>query len=323
VPEPLRWGVIGATSKIAQQAVLPALQTSASSEVAAVASLSGADYDTFGAASIFDSYEGLLADESVECVYIPLPNNLHKQWTITAVEAGKHVLCEKPLAVTGTDADEMFEAARAAGVLLVEAYVTPYHPRTVAVKELLLSGSLGEVRAASSTFSFPLEPDNHRWRPEMGGGALLDLGVYCISPLLLAGGRPPQACSAAGHMTQSGVDATFSGFLDFGDGVAAGFTCSFDAPFNQRLEITCGEATVAVPHAFSTAAEETEITLLHRGGDVETVDVGPIDRPSYQFMLERITSAVREGARLEHGREEVIELAGIIDALRREAGARS
>ena len=224
--------MIGATSWVAQRAVLPAIVASPESRLVAAASQRMDDAGaSFGAERSYRTYAELLDDPAVEAVYVPLPNSLHRLWVERAAAAGKHVLCEKPLAPTAAAAEAMAAACDAAGVALLEAYVTPYHPRAQAIEALVASGRLGALRFARAVFTGVLSRrDDHRWRPEMGGGALLDLGVYCMAPLLAAAGRAPERIEAAASLTSSGVDASFSGWLDFGEGFTATVECSFDAP---------------------------------------------------------------------------------------------
>ncbi len=199
-PAALGWGVIGATSQVAQKAVLPAICASPTARLVAVASERAVDLDTvcLGAARAYRSYAALLEDPDVEAVYVPLPNSLHREWVERAAAAGKHVLCEKPLAPTAADARAMARACEVAGVTLAEAYMTPFHPRARAVECLVASGRLGELRFARAVFTGILDRrDDHRWRPEMGGGALLDVGIYCLAPLVAAAGRPPARVEAA------------------------------------------------------------------------------------------------------------------------------
>ena len=194
---PLGWGVIGATSYVAQKAVLPAIVASPRARLVAVASQRAADGGgaPFGAPRAYQSYTALLEDPEVEAIYVPLPNSLHREWVERAAAAGKHVLCEKPLAPTAADARAMAAACAAAGVTLLEAYMTPYHPRAQAIEALVASGRLGALRFGRAVFTGVLDrPDDHRWRPEMGGGALLDVGIYCLAPLLVAmAGRAARA----------------------------------------------------------------------------------------------------------------------------------
>ncbi len=168
---PIGWGVIGATSQVAQKAVLPAIVASPWARLVAVASTHAADVGGagFGAVRAYRAYAALLDDPEVEAVYVPLPNSLHREWVERAAAAGKHVLCEKPLAPTPADAEAMAAACAAAGVTLLEAYMTPFHPRAMAIETLVASGRLGGLRFARAAFTGVLDrPDDHRWRPEMG-----------------------------------------------------------------------------------------------------------------------------------------------------------
>src|SRR3954463_14351610 len=176
------------TARIARLAVLPALEASPKCTVVATASQSAGE-----------SYDAVLGDPDVEVVYIPLPNSLQAEWTMRAAAAGKHGLCEKPLARSADEARTMALACEQAGVLLMEAYMTPFHPRSAMVADVLQRGRLGPLRFGRTAFTGVLKrPDDHRWRPEMGGGALLDVGIYCIAPLLMAaGGRAPASVRAS------------------------------------------------------------------------------------------------------------------------------
>ena len=154
-------------------------------------------------ARTYQSYASLVEDPEVEAVYVPLPNSLHREWVERAAAAGKHVLCEKPLAPTAADARAMADACAAAGVALLEAYMTPFHPRARAVEALVASGRLGALRFGRAVFTGVLDrPDDHRWRPEMGGGALLDVGIYCVAPLLAGDERPAARASGGGGTRQ-------------------------------------------------------------------------------------------------------------------------
>ena len=220
-PAPVRWGVIGATSWVARDAVLPALAASPTAELTAVASrdraAAAAMAARFGAGRVHRTYGELLDDDAVEAVYIPLPNALHAEWTMRAAAAGRHVLCEKPLATGLAEAQRMVDACEGAGVVLAEAYMASYHPRTEAWLEACRGGELGELISVDTVFSFPLsDPTNHRWQPEMGGGALLDVGVYTLAPLL-ALGADPVLSDAAARWAPSGVDASTFGRFRLGE----------------------------------------------------------------------------------------------------------
>ncbi|MGI8776068.1 MAG: Gfo/Idh/MocA family protein [Acidimicrobiales bacterium] len=315
---PVGVGVIGASSWVAGQAVLPALVASPNVRVVAVGSRdsrAAADVAArFGAPHHFTGYEAVITHPDVEAVYVPLPNGLHLEWAQRAAAAGKHVLCEKPLAPTAAEGRAMVAACEAAGVVLMEAYMTPFHPRTEAVADLLARGGLGRPRFARAAFTFPLTDDaNYRWFPEQGGGALLDVGVYCVAPLVDIGGEP--ATIAAGAVTAaSGVDATFSGWLGFADGFSGAFICSFEAPEYQHLEVVGTLATLAVDVPFAGAASDTRARLHHRDGRVEVVEAP--DGDPYLAMVEHFAAVVRGRATLRRPPQEAVRLLGVIDRLR-------
>ena len=318
---PLGWGVIGATSQVAQKAVLPAIVASSFARLVAVASASAADGGAggFGAERAYRDYTALLDDPGVDAVYIPLPNSLHRPWVERAAAAGKHVLCEKPLAPTAADARVMAAACASAGVTLLEAYMTPFHPRARALDALVASGRLGSLRFARGAFTGILDrADDHRWRPEMGGGCLLDVGIYCVAPLLAAAGRPPARVEAAASLTRSGVDASFAGWLDWGNGFTATIECSFDAPERQLLEIVGTEAAVSVDRAHTPGPDDVTITLRHRDGRVEEMIAGGND--PYRAMIDHFHAVVRGGVEPRRSSEDSVALLAVLDRLRAAAG---
>ncbi len=317
----LGWGVLGATSQVAQKAVLPAIVASPGARLVAVASRHAADGGggRFGAEHAYRAYAALLDDPRVEAVYVPLPNSLHREWVERAAAAGKHVLCEKPLAPTAADATAMATACAAAGVTLLEAYMTPFHPRAQAIDALVASGRLGALRFARGAFTGVLDrPADHRWRPEMGGGSLLDVGIYCVAPLLAAAGRPPARVEAAASLTKSGVDASFSGWLDWGDGFTATIECSFDAPERQLLEMIGTEAAVSVDRAHTPGPEDVAITLHSRDGRVEQIVVAGTD--PYRAMIDHFQAVVRGVAKPSRSCSDSVTLLTVLDRLREAAG---
>ena len=322
---PVGWGVIPTTSAVAQEAVLPAIAASPKAQLVAVASRS-APPDTFGARRVYHRYDSLLEDPDVEIVYLALPNHLHAEWTTRAAAAGKHVLCEKPLGRSGPEAEAMAAACRRAGVVLAEAYMTPFHPRSALMADIVRSGRLGPLEFAHAAFTTVLgRPGNHRWRPDAGGGALLDLGVYVVAPLLAAaGGRSPAAVAGAARMTESGVDVSCSAWLDFGHGFSATVECSFDAPERQLLEIVGRDAALRLTHnAFTPAADDRAVTLIGRDGAATPVtwDGGGEPAPTtYRAMVEHLCAAVRDGATLGRPPEEAVAVLAVLDRIRDAAG---
>jgi len=317
----LGWGVIGATSHVAQKAVLPAILASSTARLVAVASERAADSPAVrrGAARIYRTYAALLDDPEVEAVYVPLPNSLHREWVERAAAAGKHVLCEKPLAPTVADAEAMTEACAAAGVTLLEAYMTPFHPRAEAIEALVTSGRLGALLFGRAVFTGTLDrPDDHRWRPEMGGGALLDVGIYCIAPLLAAAGSPPARVEAAALLAKSGVDVAFSGWLHWGDGFTAAIECSFDAPERQSLEIVGTDAAVHVDRAHTPGPADGSISLRHRDGRTEEIVAGGAD--PYRAMIEHFHAVVRGDVAPRRSAADSVALLAVLERLREAAG---
>jgi len=330
--EPLRWGVLGATSAIARRAVLPAIAASPQSRLVAIATRTAAD----GASAtvtdlltprdlrdvrIYSRYDEVIEDPNVEAVYVPLPNGLHAEWTKRAAGAGKHVLCEKPLSPDPAEARAMVGACDEAGVVLAEAYMTPFHPRSRRLVEVAASGALGALRFARGAFTFPLErPHDHRWDPVMGAGALADLGVYCLAPLLGAAGHPPVSYAAAARLTSRGVDASLSGWLDFGDGFVGLVECSFETPERQVLEFVGTKGAVRVEHAFTSDERDTGFDVQERDGGFTHVETGSAD--PYRVMVDDFAAVVRGTARQERSGADAVELIEVADDLRRAAGTR-
>jgi predicted dehydrogenase len=305
---------------VARQAVLPAIAASPGARLVAAASERAPDGAArLGAQRSYRAYGALLDDPDVEAVYVPLPNSRHREWVERAAAAGKHVLCEKPLAPTAADAEAMAAACAAAGVTLLEAYMTAFHPRAAAVAALVASGRLGALRFARAAFTGVLRrTDDHRWRPEMGGGALLDVGIYCVAPLLAAARRRPDRVEAAARLAMSGVDASFSGWLDFGEGLTATIECSFEVPERQTLELVGTEAAVLVERAHTPGPEDVGFTLRHRDGRTETIAAGGTD--PYRAMIEHFQAVVRGERRPLRPVADSIAVLDVLDRLRAAAG---
>jgi predicted dehydrogenase len=223
----VNWGVLGATSRIHRQRLRPAFGL-AGQRIVAEASRSGDDTAP---------YAEVLADPAVEAVYVPLPNSLHVEWVTRALEAGKHVLCEKPLTLSGRDTEALYATAVGAERHLSEAYVWPHHPRAQALMALVSDGGLGMVQAHHAVFTFFLERlDDHRL-DDRGGGALVDVGIYCIAPALLLTGREPGSVGATAVRNAKGHDVSMAGWIDLGEGAAASFAVSYDAPARRAQEV--------------------------------------------------------------------------------------
>jgi xylose dehydrogenase (NAD/NADP) len=260
------------------------------------------------------SYEELLADPDVDAVYVALPNALHVEWSIRALEAGKHVLSEKPLSRDPSEVARAFDAAEAAGLLLMEGFMYRHHPQTRKLKELVGNGSIGELRLVRTQFSFTLDrPGDVRWDPELGGGALLDLGCYCVSGSRLLAGEP-EVVHAEQTLARSGVDARFVATMRFADGVLGHFDCALDLPYRTELEAVGSEASLFMPRPF--VADDVDLEL-RRGDDVEQ-----LTRPSAnrnRLELENLSRAIRGEEKPLLDREESLAQARVLQALYRSA----
>jgi predicted dehydrogenase len=278
---PVRFGVLGAAN--IARSFARGLAGSAVAEVSAVASR-GADKAAAFAGELgiprhHGSYEALLDDPAIDAIYIPLPNDLHAEWAVRACAAGKHVLCEKPLAVTVEDARAMFEAARKHGVHLVEAYPYMSQPQTLRVRELLSQGEIGRVQLATCAFGFGLvtpegapfgDPANIRLDPARGGGGLLDAGTYSMSMLRLIAGERPKRVMASARFTQSGVDQTVAAMVEFPSGLIGQVSSSMSAAFHRNAFIV-GESGVIETNYSNHAPPEGKLTLRIKRGVPGTV----------------------------------------------------
>jgi len=270
-----------------------------------------------GIATAHGSYEALLADPDVDAVYISLPNGMHHEWTMRALAAGKHVLCEKPYTRHPGEAEEAFDAADAAGLVLAEAFMYRHHPQTATVARLVADGAIGRLCAVKATFTFPLHDlSDVRALPELDGGALMDVGCYCISGLRLVAGEPERARGEQ-VVGPSGVDVVFTGALAFADGVVGHFDCGFIVPRRAMLEVVGEEATILVPDPFTPRIPGIEV--LRPGDEPEKIAIEPTN--SYRLELENVSAAIRGEAPLLLGREDAISQARTIDELYRSADA--
>ena len=291
--------------------VLAGARASGEVEVVAVASRDAERAEAYaqehGIPRAHGGYEALLADEDVDAVYVSLPNSMHVDWSVRALEAGKHVLCEKPLARRPEEVERAFDAAERAGRVLAEAFMYRHHPQTQRVAELVRDGAVGRLRAIRAAFSFPLaDPENVRMRPELDGGALMDVGCYCISGSRLLAGEPERVYGEQ-RLAPTGVDSTFAGVMRFPGDVVAVFHCSMDLPSRQELEVLGTEGTLLVQAPWR----------VDFGGDVllngERVDVPEAD--SYRLELEDFAAAARGEREPLLGRDDALGQALTLDRL--------
>ena len=290
----LGWGLLG-TARI-NRALIPPLRASARNRLVAVASRTAEAASAYAREWAIErahgSYEALLADPEVDVVYIPLPNGLHAEWAIRAARAGKHVLCEKPLAISVEEVDRITAAAREAGVTVAEAFMYRHHPQTARVRELVAGGALGRVRFVRGSFSFFLSrPNDVRLDPALGGGSLWDVGCYPLSFARTVLGQEPLEVMGGQHEGPTGVDLTFAGQLRFADDVLVQLDCSFEAPFRTVMEVVGETASLVVTQPFKPGPGAQ--LRLHRGDESEAIDVPGADL--YQGEVEDLADAVLLG----------------------------
>ncbi|NED94726.1 Gfo/Idh/MocA family oxidoreductase [Phytoactinopolyspora alkaliphila] len=301
--EPVRWGVLGCAS-IAVNKVIPGMRQAANCEIAGIASrnLERADEVAaqLGIARTYGSYQALLDDPEIEAVYIPLPNNLHAEWTLKAAAAGKHVLCEKPLAMTAHEAQTMVAGCREAGVLLMEAFMYRHHPLWVRARELVAEGRIGELTAVEAIFSYHnTDPANIRNIPELGGGALMDIGCYPVNVARMMFDAEPTAVQAMVRRDPVfGTDVLTSALLDF-NGRHATFICSTQLERDQRVHLLGTEGRLLVEIPFNIPPRMPTRIIHTAGGnppeapETEVIEIPAADQ--YGIQGELFASAIRNG----------------------------
>jgi predicted dehydrogenase len=312
----VKWGIIS-TADI-NRVVIPPAKESPKVDLVAVASRDQARADAYaqewGIPKAYGSYEALLADPDIEAVYISLPNNMHCEWSVKALEAGKHVLCEKPLSRHPAEVVEAFDTAERTGRLLSEAFMYRHNPQTKRLKELVDEGAIGELRLIRSAFSYGLyDEDNIRLRTDVEGGALMDVGCYCISGSRLLGGEPETASGEA-WFGPSGTDWVFGGTLRFPHDVIALFDCGTAMPERDELEAVGSEGSLFLDDPWHCKAPGIE---LRRDDGVQRIEIERVD--SYRLELENLSDAIRGEGELLLGREDALGQARTLAALHRSA----
>ena len=323
---PLRWGVLG-VANIAVRQVIPAMQRTRAARVEAIASRDLAKAESaaraLGIRHAHGSYEALLADPDVDAVYIPLPNHLHVPWTVRAAEAGKHVLCEKPMGMNAAEVRSLLAVRERTGVVIGEAFMTRTHPQWARVRELIAAGRIGELRLVTGHFSYyRRDPQDVRSKVEWGGGVLLDIGCYPVTMARWLFGAEPLAVAAVLERDPDfRVDRLVSGLLRFPTGQAA-FTVGGQAALHQQMQIygTTGRIGLDVP--FNPPPDHRCRILVDDGrdlvgGGVEAIGFDAVDQ--YTLQAERFADAVRGRGAVPVGVEDAIGNMAALDALFRAA----
>ena len=312
----VKWGFLS-TANINDK-LLPGAEASPDVELAAVASRDLGRAKAYarerGIEHAYGSYEDLLADPKIEAVYISLPNSMHVEWSIQALEAGKHVLCEKPLSRHPEDVERAFDAAEKAGRILMEAFMYRHNPQTKRLKELVDGGAIGRLRLVRAAFSFPLDDAaNVRLNDELEGGGLMDVGCYCISGSRLLAGEP-ELVYGEQVAAPSGVDELFTGTLRFAADVLAEIDCGLVLPERDELEAIGEEGSIFLDDPWHCRKPVIE---LRREEGTERIELEPED--SYRLQLENMSAAIRGRVEPLLGREDALGQARAIKALYRSA----
>ena len=313
-----RWGILS-TARIAER-IVEGARLSQDAQIVAVGSRdltrAQAYASEHGIPRVHGSYEDLLADPEVDAVYIPLPNSMHVPWAVRALEAGKHVLCEKPLSRTPARVDEAFDAAERAGRVLMEAFMWRFHPQTDELVRVVRSGAIGDVRVVRTAFGFGGigGTENVRLQTALGGGALMDVGCYCVSALRLLCGEPTRVSGEQVLGGDGGIDIRFAGTLRFDGDVLGTFDCGMDVHRRHSIEVVGSEGTILVPSPWQTP-NGAEILVVRE--DTERITPETVD--PYGRELDEVGAAITEGREPRLGRDESLGQARVIEALYRSA----
>ena len=315
----LTWGILS-TANIGRAAVMPAIRASANGTLVAVASRTSARAlefaTTHGIPEHYGSYDALLGAAGIDAVYIPLPNSLHREWAIKAVEHGKHVLCEKPLGLTAAECHEMAAAAKANGVTLMEAFMYRFHPQIGRVEGLIRDGTLGALKSIRSAFTFRLtKPGNIRLDPALGGGALMDVGCYCVNVSRTLAGREPVEAQAWATFGPTGVDLELAGSLRFDGGLVAQFDCSLTMERREFVEIAGTEGSIELRAAFVPGTADA-VVIQHRGRE-PSIEHRIAGDDEYRLMVEHFADGALHRRPVRYPADEAAANLRVIEALYR------
>jgi xylose dehydrogenase (NAD/NADP) len=321
--KPVRWGILS-TAGIAVHRFIPGAMASSNGVVAAIASRDRERAATvaakLGIPRAHGSYEDLLADPEVDAIYNPLPNSMHAEWTIRAADAGKPILCEKPLTRDAAEAGALVEACKQRNVLLMEAFMYRFHPQHARVRALIDGGAIGDLRAVRTAFTFnlsPLNPANVRLQADLAGGALMDVGCYCVNAARLVFGEEPSLATATwDYRAQFRVEIAMAGALTFSDGRTATFDCGFRAAGKGWYMAVGTTGTIEVPAAFVPNPDPTLVIITDAQGRHEETIPG-VDQ--YRLEAEEFASCLIEARPPRYPAEDAVANMRAVDALYRSA----
>ncbi len=293
---PLRWGIMGA-ARIAGKSLIPAIRGTGA-EIAVVAAGKRDRAEAFARTHdipcAYEGYQRLLDDPKIEAVYLPLANGLHREWAIKTAQAGKHCLCEKPMALTSRDAEEITGAFAKAGRRIQEAFMWRHHAQIAWVQDQIAHDAVGSIRCVTAHFSFTLDrPNDYRWVASQGGGAFWDIGCYCVNAARYFFGAEPKDCSARFHLRPGpeGVDESAAGWMDFGEERLAIFYCSFVAGYHQGIELTGTKGRIWISKPWQQFGKPAKI-LIERDNDRVVQEFPPMN--AYEEMIRHFTRSARD-----------------------------
>ncbi|HEV8131411.1 MAG TPA: Gfo/Idh/MocA family oxidoreductase [Acidobacteriota bacterium] len=328
MPKKVRWGVLG-VANIAVKKVIPAMQQGQWSEIIAIASRDRTKAQQaaqqLGIAKAYGSYDELLADPEIEAIYNPLPNHLHVKWSIQAARSGKHVLCEKPIALSAEEARQLLAAREPSGVLIQEAFMVRHHPQWIATRDLIRSGRIGALRAIFGFFSYSnRDPKNIRNIPQDGGGALMDIGCYpIVTSRFVYGEEPRRVFGLVERDPEMKIDRLTSAILDFPSGQAI-FACSTQLVPYQRMQFfgTTGRVELEIP--FNAPPDQPCRIFIDdgsdlRGGGIRIQEFEVCNQ--YTIQADNFSRAIHEGGNLPYPLEDSVKNMAVIDAIFRSAGS--
>jgi xylose dehydrogenase (NAD/NADP) len=309
----VRFGLIGA-GRIARNQIAPAIHAAKHATLHAAASRDLARAESTRPMRAYDSYTTLMDDPDVDAVYIATHNGLHKELSIAALRAGKHVLCEKPLAMNARDCEEMLRVAESSGKLLAEAFMYRHHPQIARAQELVRSGTIGDVMTVEASFRFPLSNvDDVRMNAEWGGGALLDVGCYCVSASRLFLGDSPLSMQAIAsiHPTKN-VDTSFQGVIDFGADRYAIISCGFDSGVNQRVVLSGTAGVIELNHPFKSWTGRPQILVKTKDHE-ETIEFEAVN--TFSLEVDDLARAIQDGGEPLVGASDALSNMRILERL--------
>jgi D-xylose 1-dehydrogenase (NADP+, D-xylono-1,5-lactone-forming) len=275
----------------------------------------------FAIPTVHPSYEGLLADPAIQAVYVSLPNSLHHEWTLKALRAGKHVLCEKPLATNLAQAQEMFDTARQIGRVLMEAFMYRCHPLTNALQGVIAEGRIGALKMIRTSFLFAAEKveGNVRFDCALAGGSLMDVGCYCVSYARLFAGAEPQTVAGGGHLHVSGVDDYAAAVLTFPGGIVSSFACGITVKADNTAHLEGTDGYLLVPLPWKPPATDASYTLVDKDGGRHTTLVSA-NKHLYGLEADAFAAAVLDGAPIPVTQSDSLGNQYCLDILRRQVG---